>query len=358
MPSEFFLCRSAGKRIRRAGDRGSVLILVAWILMLLAVYAVSLGVTARQQLMLSRRLVRDAVLRRAAEAGLARARAWLSQPVEEPGGDSGAPAFWMEREDLFKGVSVGKALFSLGYAWKDPVCGEEHFFYGLADEEGKINLNTASADVLARLFQSVLGVGSTKAQELADAVTDWRDPDSGTQPRGAEDAYYESLTTPYACKDASFDAPDELLLVRGFDATIYKNIKGYVTVMGSGRLNVNTASAEALQAVGLDAKLTGKIVRYRQGPDARWGTADDAVFASVGLIASELEASGLTEQERGELEALVAAGVFTVNSSFFSATCTATLPGDPAPFSITAVFERSLTEEGYRVQPRTWRVSV
>ena len=369
-PSRSFLCRSAGSPVRlpappfwsrlrldQKGKRASILILVAWVLCLLAVYAVALGATARRQLLFSRRLVLDADLRRAAEAGLNRARALLARHQDAAAeGEEGSSRLWMEREELFNGVSVGSAVFSLGYTYIGAACGESRFFYGLADEEGKVNLNTSGPEMLARLFEAVLCASPSQAQELADAVVDWRDPDSAVQPNGAEDGFYAGLPTPYGCKDAPFDSPDELLLVRGFDATMYKNIKGYVTAFGAGRLNINTAPAQGLQALGLDAKLVGKIVRYRRGPDARWGTLDDGLFASSTGITEDLAAfAGLTDQERVALEQIVAAHAFTVTSSYFSATCTAQRPQKEGAFFVSAVFERTLTEEGYDVQPRYWR---
>jgi len=357
-PSRFFLCRSAGKRACLAGRRASVLILVAWVLSLLAIFAVSLGTTARRQLLFSQRLIQDAILRRTAGAGLNRARAFLARPQDGAPEEEEEPVRpWMEREDLFKDIRIGPAAFSLGYTFRDGVSCEDRFFYGLADEGAKLNLNIAAPDVLARLFELVLGGNPTQAQGLADAVVDWRDADTSAQPKGAEDDFYEALPSPYGCKDAPFDSPDELLLVRGFDATIYKNIKGYVTVFGGGRLNINTVPAEVLEALGLDAKLVGKIVRYRRGPDARWGTPDDVGFASVEDIAGDLEAfAGLTDPEKVSLEQL-AAQALSVTSSYFSATCTAQMAGKGRSFSVTAVFERTFAEEGYEVQPRYWRTS-
>jgi len=351
--SRSFLCRSESKR-------ASLLILVAWALSLLAIFAVSLGGTARSQLSFSKRLVQDATLRLAAEAGMARARAWLAQPQDAAAEEEkGSLKLWMERGEIFGDSSVGPAVFSLGYDFVDAVSGEPRFFYGLADEEGKVNLNTAAPDVLARLFKGALDIGSPQAQQLADAVVDWRDADSASQDKGAEDDFYEGLPVPYACKDAPFDAPDELLLVRGFDATIYKKIKGYVTVFGSGRLNINTVSAKVLEALGLGPKLVDKIVLYRRGPDARWGTADDGIFASVTRIVPDIEAfASLSEQEKASLESFVSANAFGVSSSYYSATCTARATGKTGTFSVAAVFERTLAEKGYRVQPRYWRTSL
>ena len=329
---------------------------MAWVLCLLAVYAVALSTKARGQLLVAQRLLQDADLRRGAEAGMNRARALLARPDEAADGEEVLARPWMEREELFRGIEVGTATFSLGYDYRDYTSDDPRFFYGVEDEEGKVNLNTAAQEVLARLFEATLCISSSQAQELADAVVDWRDPDSAAQPKGAEAGFYESLSAPYGCKDAAFESPDELLLVRGFDATIYKNIRGYVTVVGSGRLNINTAKTPVLLAVGLDVPLSGKIVRYRRGPDARWGTLDDGFFASGADIIEKLTAyAGLTEKEKADLGGLIAAEAFTFSSSYFSATCTAQKDKKEASFSVTAVFQRRLAEEGYDVKPLYWR---
>jgi hypothetical protein len=79
--------------------------------------------------------------------------------------------------------------------------------YGLTDESGKINLNSASEEMLLKL------PGMTA--ELAASIIDWRDEDSEITPGGAEDEYYLLLSESYNCKNSPLETVDEILLVKG-----------------------------------------------------------------------------------------------------------------------------------------------
>ena len=79
--------------------------------------------------------------------------------------------------------------------------------FGIVDEASKLNLNTASPEMLQYL------PGMTA--ELAACVVDWRDADSDATPGGAESEYYLLLDNPYECKNAPLETVEELLLVKG-----------------------------------------------------------------------------------------------------------------------------------------------
>ena len=82
------------------------------------------------------------------------------------------------------------------------------FAYGIVDECGKVNLNSAPSEILAAL------PGMDEA--MAAAILDWRDSDDEPQPYGAESDYYLLLPDPYLCKNAPFETVEELLLLRDF----------------------------------------------------------------------------------------------------------------------------------------------
>ncbi|MBN1805912.1 MAG: general secretion pathway protein GspK [Sedimentisphaerales bacterium] len=109
----------------------------------------------------------------------------------------------MESE-FYKGNQVGK-----GYFWvlHSNLEDEKKLDYGLTDEAGKINLNSASEEMLLRL------PGMTA--ELAASIIDWRDEDSEITPGGAEDEYYLLLPEPYNCKNSPLETVDEILLIKG-----------------------------------------------------------------------------------------------------------------------------------------------
>jgi hypothetical protein len=98
--------------------------------------------------------------------------------------------------------------------------GDGQFIVRITDETGKLNLNTADRATLVAFFTQVTG-DSALAEELADSVLDWRDSDDNPNPQGAESDYYLSSPQPYRAKNAPFDSPYELLLVKGMTRELF-----------------------------------------------------------------------------------------------------------------------------------------
>lgn len=139
----------------------------------------------------------------------------------------------------------------------------------IVDEYGKINLNALIfsdeesgeeqvfeelADALRMLFELRGAV-----EDPVDALIDWLDSDDLPSDNGAENDYYASLGTPYSCKNGPMDSIEELLLIPGIDIDQYLGypegeippLSDLLTVHGhpEGRVNVNTASVEVLEAI-------------------------------------------------------------------------------------------------------------
>jgi len=104
----------------------------------------------------------------------------------------------------YKAIQVGQSYF---WVLRSNLEDDEEFDYGLTDEAGKINLNSASLEMLLRL------PGMTT--ELAASIIDWRDEDSEILAGGAENEYYLLQPEPYNCKNSAFETVDEILLVKG-----------------------------------------------------------------------------------------------------------------------------------------------
>ncbi len=83
--------------------------------------------------------------------------------------------------------------------------------FGLVDEASKLNLNTATVEMLQML------PGMTP--DLAASIVTWRSGAAG-QTGGAEDATYARLTPPYRCKHAPFETVEELRLVYGMTSEL------------------------------------------------------------------------------------------------------------------------------------------
>jgi len=156
---------------------------------------------------------------------------------------------------LFQGRPLGAGTFDVQYTDSG---GALH--YGLQDEEARVNLNTAPIALLAALP----GVGT----ELAEAIVAQRQQ----EPWGApEDLVHRGLVSPFMWYGSAAQA--------GFNT--------YLTVWGSGKININTAPPVVLAAVpGLTPGLVEAMVRYRQGDDQQLGTSDDRHFRTVADLAT------------------------------------------------------------------------
>lgn len=183
---------------RNVGRRGTVLIVTMWVVLVLAgltlVFAHSMRVEAVASANGRAALEADAVAR----GGLEFARAVLD------GTDGSTESL---QELVCEQRAVGGGLFWL---LQPDLAQDEQFSFGFTDETSRINLNSASRDMLLKL------PGMTA--ELADSAIDWRDRDANVSPSGAESEYYLLLDTPYYCKDASLETVSEVMLVRGATA--------------------------------------------------------------------------------------------------------------------------------------------
>ena len=115
----------------------------------------------------------------------------------------------------------------------------------ITDECGKFNVNKLKEpryyNVGKRLFEE-LGKG-----ELLDAIKDWIDADNEPSPFGAERDYYESMG--YSPSNRPMKSMGELPYVKGVDKRTFKQLSSYITVYGSGKINVNSAPKKVLLAL-------------------------------------------------------------------------------------------------------------
>lgn len=149
------------------------------------------------------------------------------------------------------------------------------------DEQGKINIDTAWKDVLLR-FPSL-----SDNEELINAIL-----------------------------AANLYVKEELLLIEGMTQEIYDQIKNLITTVGSGTVNINTATEATLSGLGMDADLISKIKTFRAGDDVQEGTKDDHWFSSTDQIIPLLEPYVLTIAQRTFLEGIIASGQFAMTTDY------------------------------------------
>lgn len=283
-------------------NKGYVLVIVLGLLAALGVMALSLGAAARADLAQTRRFQDETAAELLAKAGIDWTIHYLNT-VERQGTLWQAP--WTSQVALFQGRPLGAGTFDVQYT--DPA-GTLH--YGLQDEEARVNLNTAPVALLAALP----GVGT----ELAEAIITQR-------------------------QQEPWGAPEELLQRGLVPAPVWyggggqAGLNAYLTVWGSGKININTAPPVVMAALpGMTPTLVEAIVRYRQGDDQQLGTSDDRYFRTVADLTT------ITGVEHAGLER---AGAFlTVMPSAFRFIATGRVPrgtSQARPHLRLAVIERT-----------------
>lgn len=227
-------------------SRGAALLLVLWLMVLLIALVGAFSLAARTEGLQGHALVDGVQADQAARAGLEYAMTRVAQPdPRQQWRPDGRPYHWS-----FADADIEVRI---------------------VDEDGKVDLNHAEAPLLTALLVAV-GIERPRAEKLAGAIIDWRDPDPMTQPSGgAEDADYSAADRPYGAKDADFESPAELLQVLGVTPDDYRRVAPYVTVF-SGRVMPEAAYAGApvLTAMGMDGTA---LVQRREAWDPTRGQA-------------------------------------------------------------------------------------
>jgi len=325
----------------RTNVRGSTLIIALWSLFLLTIFAIQLGVIVRQKVTLIHRLENRDARYLIAEAGVKQAVVQLRKEDAFFDADFLGER-WNDQPDTFREIRVGKGTFTVSYDYRDEK--NPRVMYGMQDEEGKINLNTADAEVVTQLIETVTGLTRWDAQELAYCIIDWRDKDSFFQhPQfGAEDSDYKRKRNSYEAKDSAFEVIEELLLVYKMDQEIFDKLKYFVTIYGEGRVNINTASKEVLLALGLNERLVKSVLAFREGADMTAGTSDDDVFLQSATIVPRLsQVFDLSPSDISALSNLVAGGKLATKSENFMVRSVGRLDHREGQTTIVAVVERT-----------------
>ncbi len=204
----------------------------------------------------------------------------------------------------------------------------------IEDENARFNINTLGVTVINPgptgktaydLFLKLLGALNLNP-EIADRIVDWVDADS--IPRKPGTAAVET-----GAKNAPLDSIDELLNIPGIDQETFDLLRPYVTIYGSGKINLNTASVPVLRSLpgDLDKSMAEHIVQYRDlSPFQR----EDEINA-LAMIPDSIKTS--------------MRGYYLVNSNTFRIVATAT-SGD-----IKRIIESVVHVSGSSRTVRYWR---
>ncbi len=301
-------------------NQGAILILVLWALGFLSVLALQLGMNIRQKITLWQRLEERRQLHYIAEAGIQKAIALLRYNGQANKNYTAvSKVILSDNEGEFAHIDMrqGYAEVSSSNVQGWDAAATKRF--GVVDEESKLNINKATPAELKILLRYAFSMDSPTADDLAKSIIDWRDHGHSELSGFYGSTYYESLRHPYTLKNADYEILDELLLVQGISKRFYQELIKYLTIYGEGAVNINTASAPVLLAVGFSEELTKKILAVRRGSDGLEGTLDDYIFFKSYDFGLELgQLVKLTQQDLDQIDQANFAGRINTVSRFYS----------------------------------------
>jgi len=269
------MCRGRADK-HLASDRGLALLMVLWVLAVLSVIVLSFAFMARTEIN-STISFRDGMEKKfLAEAGIERGVMEL---------------YYRSANKNQISTTEGNEIVRIDGRQYDGELGDSSYLFSIADESGKININTltdANGIILNNLIVN-LGIPGETANTIVDSTLDWKDADNLHRLHGAEDTYYESLPVPYKAKNDKFDTLEELLLVKGvtpeilFGSVNRPGLVNFLTVYSKGpSINLNAAAKEVILALpNMTPSMADRILEFRETAELR-GQQD--VVAIIGDV--------------------------------------------------------------------------
>ena len=267
------------RETRTGNQRGFALVAALWLLVALGSVGLQAALASRARRQAAANLLDEVRARAAVMAGTEYARSRLTAAMlgrAEELREEAMEAARGRRQERRVARSSVRSLFRranpLEDPWREPeglvipemVFGDARYALHLRDVGAALNLNEASEDMLRQFFAQGMDVDFAQADELAQAILDWRDEDELPRINGAEREDYledEALVLP---PNREFVDIDELRHVRGMTPELYVRAAPHLTLIGDGDINLNSAPEPVLLAVpGLDPGAVTEILRLR-----------------------------------------------------------------------------------------------
>jgi general secretion pathway protein K len=205
-------------------QRGVALLLVLWACTLLAILLGGYAALVRTEALQARFEFSQTQAHYAAEAGVMRMAYQLQNPMPKQRWLSDGRNYTFS----YEGAQISVSAIAEG---------------------GKVDLNSASPEVLQALFQAG-GLEQKKAQELATQVTDWRNQASIEGQADTQRAAYAAAGRDYGPRNGPFASVEEVQMVLGMTPALYRTIAPVLTIWsGNASPDPNTAPPLALQAI-------------------------------------------------------------------------------------------------------------
>jgi len=219
----------------------------------IAVVTMQFSLDARERRLLGMNAAERGVGRAAAAGALAMVQARLDYALRVANTRSNVAALrssdpWLDVDSLYTGTML-----------VDSVAVDVR----ARDMGTQLNVNTLTEDELKTFFGFILK-DFVLADQLAQAILDWRDPDDLARQRGGEKDDYVRAGLLALPANALMREVSDLLLVKGMTPAIYEAVRPYLTTRAASTINLNTAPAPVLRVLpGMTDAILAQILSLR-----------------------------------------------------------------------------------------------
>ena len=142
--------------------------------------------------------------------------------------------------------------------------GDATFTLDTRDTGMFVNINMVSEDELRSFLSQGLRVDFALADNVTQAILDWRDSDELPRINGAEREQYIREKMPLVPANRPFASTDELRHLMYMTPELFAAMRPFITVVGQGRINVNAAGEQVLMTIPqITPQVASQLVRMR-----------------------------------------------------------------------------------------------
>ncbi len=324
-------------------EKGIALIMVLWVMVLLIALGTEFALSMKTEVNTTRNFKEDVETYYLAKAGMNLAKAEILSDAQfhswnrekgyifGPVASGDTAAGQKPGSGIMPGVSTGEELEAPEPPQRTELAlGKGFMHYSIRDENGKININTTTRDVLTKaLAANGLSLGSER-DTIVDSILDWIDPDDQHRLNGAETDYYQGLSPAYSAKNGPLDSMDELLQVRGVTPELFYGSNDYEL----------SETSDSDNAPGL-----ARIFTVQRVTQFNPNTAERAVL-EIMYPENQVDEILAKKEERGWYN--------QSKSTHFKIEATGTLEHSPTLHTIVAIIEKRGTGAKATLLTRYW----
>ncbi len=242
---------------KRQGNQGVALLLVLWMLTLASIMAGSFALTMRRELAIAGNARDLAEASALTEAGIHYAMQML---------------LTTDRKTRW---SANAGTYEIAFA-------SHKIRIKILDESGKISINNPDPKLLRGLLIKA-GLEQQQQNQIIDNILDWQDEDDERRTYGAEAMEYKRAGRRYQPANQAFQALEELQLILGMDAALFKQIKPFLTVYSNAnKINPFYAEKEVLLALpDVDENLIEHYLQERADSLKKAGPPPDFPYPEI-----------------------------------------------------------------------------